>query len=156
MDDFSGWESRLYPSIIDNIQYIVDNVPENGVVYDVGANTGLLTMKVLEQRPDVKFFVFEPVKKYYEAIVAKFSGSTSVNYFNTALLDFDGEVDFSLSPENPGWNAPVNISHHGDVEKVPSRKLDTIISLYGLPNPDFIKVDVEQSEHLFKIGRAHV
>ncbi len=156
MSDFSNWENRLHSSILNNIDYIVENTPKDGVVYDVGANTGYLSMKVFEKRPDIKLFLFEPVKKYYDSIVEKFKGNSSVNYFNTALLDFDGEIDFSLSSDNLGWNSPALVSQHGEIEKVPCRKLDSVIDTYNLPKPDLIKVDVEQSEFMFVEGAKNL
>ena len=54
-DRINEWENILLPSLLTNIDYIIQNIPENGVFYDVGANTGLLSQKVLDKRPDVTF-----------------------------------------------------------------------------------------------------
>lgn len=148
MTDYKSWEDRLYPSLIPNIDYIVKNTPTNGVFYDIGANTGLLTEKVLEQRPDLIAVLFEPVKRYYDSIDAKFKNNNKVSYFNCALIDEKKELSISLSSENLGYNTLTIIKEYDTLEKIEGNTLSNIVSEYNVPYPDLIKIDVEESEFL--------
>lgn len=148
MTDYKSWEDRLYPSLIPNIEYIVKNTPINGVFYDIGANTGLLTEKVLDQRPDITAVLFEPVKKYYDSIDAKFKNNNKVSYFNCALVDEKKELRISLSIENLGYNTLTTIKEYETTEKVEGDTLSNIVSEYNIPYPDLVKIDVEESEFL--------
>lgn len=148
MTDYKSWEDRLYPSLIPNIDYIVKNTPTNGVFYDIGANTGLLTEKVLEQRPDLIAVLFEPVKRYYDSIDAKFKNNNKVSYFNCALIDEKKELSISLSSENLGYNTITIIKEYDTLEKIEGNTLSNIVSDYNISYPDLIKIDVEESEFL--------
>lgn len=148
MTDYKSWEDRLYPSLIPNIDYIVKNTPTNGVFYDIGANTGLLTEKVLEQRPDLIAVLFEPVKRYYDSIDAKFKNNNKVSYFNCALIDEKKELSISLSSENLGYNTLTIIKEYDTLEKIEGDTLSNIVSEYNISYPDLIKIDVEESEFL--------
>lgn len=148
MTDYKSWEHRLYPSLISNIDYIVKNTPTNGVFYDIGANTGLLTEKVLEQRPDLIAVLFEPVKRYYDSIDAKFKNNNKVYYFNCALIDEKKELHISLSSTNLGYNTLAIIKEYETLEKIEGNTLSNVVSEYSIPYPDLIKIDVEESEFL--------
>jgi FkbM family methyltransferase len=148
MSDFKDWENRLYPSIVDNIDYIIYNTPISGVFYDIGANTGLLSEKVHQKRPDITYILFEPVKKYYDNIVNRFKNFDNVKVLNYALIDREEDIPISVDGNNLGWNTISEIREYGDKELVKGTTLFKAFIQERLPIPDFIKIDVEESEHL--------
>jgi len=146
------WEDKLLTSLTDTIDYIVKEIPENGVLYDVGANTGLLTQKVIEQRPDITCVLFEPVNEYYNLISEKFRYNPKVIFFNCALTDQNGTTTISRDGYNLGYNTITSISEYGDKEEIQCRTLSSLYNEFKFPKPDFIKADVEQSEAFFIDG----
>lgn len=148
MNIYQSWEDRLYSSLIDNINYICDNVPVNGVFYDIGANTGFLSEKVYEKRPDIDFVLFEPVKKYYDSIINKFKNKEKVIAINVALIDREQDVEISIDSDNLGWNTISEIQNYGEKEIVRGTTLFKVFIQERLPIPDFIKIDTEQSEYM--------
>lgn len=148
MSIYQSWEDRLYSSLIDNINYICDNVPVNGVFYDIGANTGLLSEKVYEKRPDIDFVLFEPVKKYYDSIIDKFKNKEKVKAINVALIDREQDVEISIDSNNLGWNTISEIQNYGEKEIVRGTTLFKVFIQERLPIPDFIKIDTERSEYM--------
>lgn len=147
MNQFKQWEDRLYPSLIKNIEYIIEKTPINGVVYDIGANTGLLSQKVYEQRPDIKFVLFEPIKRYHEEVIRKFGNNSNFICLNVALLDENKDLEISIHYENLGLNTLSFISNYGNKETVVGTTLYDCYVNNSLPLPDFIKIDVEHAEH---------
>jgi FkbM family methyltransferase len=147
MDNFENWENRLYPSLVNNINYIIEKAPANGVFYDIGANTGLLSKKVFDKRPDLTFVLFEPVKKYYNRLVQRFSFSNNFICLNLALINENKNVTISVDSNNIGWNTLSIISEYGEQQEVTGCTLYEAYTRHNLPAPDFIKIDVEESEY---------
>lgn len=152
LEKHQNWEATLLPSITDTIDYLVKEMPKNGVLYDVGANTGLLAQKVMEQRPDITCVLFEPVSEYYNIISEKFTGNPKAIFFNCALLDQNGASNISKDGHNLGYNTITNISDYGDKEEIVCRTLSSLYNEFKFPKPDIMKVDVEQSEAFFIDG----
>lgn len=148
MSTYQSWENVLYSSLVHNIDYICESVPVNGVFYDIGANTGFLSQKVYERRPDITFILFEPVKKYYESVLEKFKDVKNAKAFNVALIDREEDVEISIDDKNLGYNTISEISSYGEKELVKGTTLFKIFIQERLPIPDFIKIDTEQSEYL--------
>lgn len=146
MDKFEVWEERLYPSLVDNIDYIIKNTPHNGVFYDIGANTGLLSKKVYEQRPDIHYVLFEPVKEYYERACYTFKNVEKAICINAALIEENKEIEISIDSNNLGWNTLSFVSNYGRKEKVFGITLYDAYVDNKLPLPDMIKIDAEESE----------
>jgi len=147
MNNFDAWENRLLPSLEKVISYVIDNTPFNGVFYDIGGNTGLLSQKVLEKRPDIKIVIFEPVKKYYEHIVSKFEKNNNVYCFNIALFNKKCKLEISLSNDNLGYNSLSFIEDYGEKEEISADTLSNIVKYHNIPYPDLLKIDVEESEY---------
>jgi FkbM family methyltransferase len=138
---------------VDNINYLIENTPKDGVLYDIGANTGLLSKKVIEKRPDIHLVMFEPITMYYNAAVEKFKECTStVQIFNAALSSEDGVITMSVDTDNRGWNTISSILDYGSKELVTGMTLNSVIKHGRIPPPDVIKIDVEQSEYLVILG----
>lgn len=151
-DRINEWENILLPSLLTSIDYIIQNIPENGVFYDVGANTGLLSQKVLDKRPDVTFYLFEPIMDFCQYMYERFSDNSNINIFNVALMHVKGTTQISKDYKNLGYNTLSFIHNYGESEEIPVISLSELYAEFELPPPDFIKVDVEQSEYYFIEG----
>lgn len=42
------------------VRYMLETTPRSGVIFDVGANVGMVTFQALAQRPDLRLHAFEP------------------------------------------------------------------------------------------------
>lgn len=146
------WEERLLPSIEDNINTLRLSIPINGILYDIGANTGLLTLELLKVRPDIHCVLFEPVLEYYNFIEERFIGYDNVECYNYAVIDTERRLEMSVHHSNLGYNTLSEIDAYSNREMVNGDSLSNLIYKYKLPLPDVLKVDVEQSEYLFITG----
>ncbi len=138
-----------------------------GVFYDIGANVGFYSLLAsaivgLEGRVvsfEPKISSFSKLKKNIEI-----NGGVNIRAFNFALGSEEKEgalYSKSLLPD--GCASLIAELQRGDyAEKVHIRRLDAIMEEFKLPEPDFIKIDVEGYEvyvmesvsHLLSSGNA--
>jgi 31-O-methyltransferase len=78
----------LYKEIFEDRAYLPPTgfiLPNEPVVFDVGANIGLFTVFALQQWPHARVFSFEPVPQIYEALHRNVAGLANVVISNVAL-----------------------------------------------------------------------
>lgn len=152
MADYSGWENVLSGDIKNLIDNHFNDIKPGEVIYDVGANVGAFSNEILERYKDARLVLFEPVKDFYQHLKEKFAENKNVSVFNFALVDDTRFLNISKDPNNLGYNTLSEISQYGHVEEINGISLSKIIKIESIPLPDLIKVDVENSEHLFVEG----
>ena len=138
-------------------------LPEAAVSYDIGANVGVHTL-IMAQHPQVgRVYAFEPQRLVYQQLVANLALNSLVNVYaeRMALGNDDGELAVpSLDPYRPAAFGSLELGRDqvedigqwpgpgGPSERVRLAKIDTL----GLPDPDFLKVDVEGMEPEVVLG----
>ncbi len=145
-EEIINWENTLLPSITNLIDEIANELKPEDVFYDIGANTGLLSLKIMEKCPNVTYYLFEPVSKYYDACIEKFDKHVNVIVFNYAVMHRTEEMHISMDGGNKGYNTLSFIRDYGEKEKIQAKTLYDIGSSNLMPFADVIKIDVEQAE----------
>jgi amino acid adenylation domain-containing protein/FkbM family methyltransferase len=96
-----GETEFLYQEIFDRREYLRHGVslPDDAVVFDVGANIGLFTTFVARQCPSATVYAFEPIPPVFTrlALNARLSGA-DVRLFDCGLSDTAGEAEFTYYP----------------------------------------------------------
>ena len=87
-----------------NINTIVDCLNEGDVLVDIGANTGLISKRIMEKVNLSKVILIEPIKPYYEECLRKFEGNPIVEFENIGFSDENGFKKFLCSEQNYGYN----------------------------------------------------
>ena len=136
------WSNNLYPSLIENINVILEHIPDNGVLFDIGANTGVITDYVIRSKPNVKSYLFEPVKEFSDFCRDKFSNNPNVMVENKALSDVNGWCKVNMNGSNLGFNQIEPVEH----SEIMTQTLSTYCWNNMIKNIDFIKIDVEGHE----------
>ncbi len=79
------------------------DVADGDVVFDVGANIGLLGVRACQRHPKVTVFAFEPVPTIFEACRrnAETHGAGRFRAFNVGLSAAPGEARFTWYPNAP-------------------------------------------------------
>lgn len=152
MGDYSGWEQVLSTDVGNLVDNYFNDIAEGEVIYDVGANVGVFSSKILNRYPDATLVLFEPVKEYYQYLKDKFADNKKVKVYNFALIDSTRFLSISKDGQNLGYNTITEISKYGNVEDVNGISLSSLQKIEKIPLPDLIKVDVENSEYLFVEG----
>jgi len=168
-----GWEPRIHldEGLKPTYEWIANEtlrpdrlygnfINPGDLVFDVGANIGNRTEIFL--RLGARVVAVEPQQSCVDSLKERFLGK-SVKVCNVAAGEVTDERCLMLAEDrgcaslNPEWIAAVKKTNRfggniwtGVSEMVPLSTLDHLIELFGVPN--FIKIDVEGSEHLVLAG----
>lgn len=128
---------------------------KNMVLYDVGANQGLLST-FWSKLPQVgTIYAFEPVSSVFAELQRNTKNIQKIISFNTALGDTKGELIININEWNPSSSLlPLSSRHLTEFpfatkarsEKISVARLDDLVSEKGLKSPDLVKIDVQGFE----------
>ncbi|MBB5855628.1 FkbM family methyltransferase [Amycolatopsis umgeniensis] len=134
----------------------VGNVPEEGVILDIGANVGLFSIYAKRQKPNATLIAFEPIPASVSALRRNIElhGMTGVTVYPLALGEVDRkDVAFTYYPGMPGNSTrhPETKNEHFAAQAVEVRvEVATVSSVLArhpeLERVDLVKIDVEGSE----------
>ena len=146
--------------------HFMDMIPNNGVVLDIGANIGVMTVSLAKKLPQAMVYAFEPIphnQRSLKRIVAHYK-LTNVKIFDNALGETTGEIKMVMPVMNklkmqgfshvvkPGDDSEWN---KGEYFTVPVLRLDDMPELTSIQKLVAIKIDVENFEYfVFKGGEA--
>lgn len=142
----------------DTHKFLVDNIAPNGVLLDLGANIGAVTIPLCLKRKDIRCICVEAspwVFKYLEKNIAANSLQDRVTCFNKALFDEDNESLLFYSPSEKFGKGSLSPVFTSEGIPVMSVKLDTLLIQCGIERVDLIKIDIEGYEYYaFKGGES--
>jgi FkbM family methyltransferase len=131
---------------------------EPGLMLDVGAAAGMMTLMMLDRSPNSTVIAFEPFPGNHEYIDARLGSDERVTIIKAAVADTTEPVRFYISGtvqgHEPGWGHLVGYSslgyivdadHTGDgtTLTVPTVRVDDVV---GSRHVRFMKVDVQGGE----------
>ena len=134
---------------------LVEHLPPDGVLLDVGGNVGKVSACVKRSRPDVTIHLFEPVVPFAERAAKRLADFSGIYINAVGLSDAPGEAAIYTDPKNIGWST-LDV-HFATGEKV--RHSVTLMRLddYPLSRIDVIKLDAEYWEgKVLKGGRRTI
>ena len=136
-------------------------LPRCTVVFDVGAHTGEWANLALTINPNLTVHCFEPCRESFEKLTAR-PPSDRVILNNFGLSSARGEKPLFIYPDAPGLNSLYQrrgleegwgLGSAGQTETIKLDTLEHYCSERGIPQVDFLKVDVEGHEmEVFKGG----
>lgn len=134
----------------------LDEIKEDSVVYDVGANTGLYTLFAAKACPDGEMIAFEPYPPNLGLLKQDVARNQlqNVRVIDMALSDSVGSIEFSQPDEDDvgyGSSSIETNESEGTIE-VPTTTGDQLIADGEIPAPNVVKIDVEGSEPLVLEG----
>ncbi|MFT7677649.1 MAG: FkbM family methyltransferase [Planctomycetota bacterium] len=150
------WTERHREVVRRDVERILPYVPEDGLFLDVGANVGLFTEAILEQRPNARAILFEPVQLYYDHCMERLGDRANVTIHRLALSDSDETRSIFKAKHNYGANsvmkeimfdrrdnAMVRPDTVVEEELIECRRLDSFAPEHDISGVDFIKTDTE-------------
>ena len=136
----------------DLVNWIDDNLKENDILYDIGANIGIYSLYAAKKGAVV--YSFEPESLNYSILNRNIKLNESKNIFayNLAVSNKDEFTTLSLSRFEAGYSNHQLFSHENRKnifnQGILTLGIDTIINKLKLPTPTHIKIDVDGVEHL--------
>ncbi len=94
-----------YQEIFDDEIYLRHGVtlPENAVVFDVGANLGFFSLFVHQRAKNPRIWAFEPFPPTFDALTANLRlYGLDVHLLNRGVADRPGQTEFTFYPNAPG------------------------------------------------------
>ncbi|HRS54136.1 MAG TPA: FkbM family methyltransferase [Bacteroidales bacterium] len=145
--------------------YFLKLLPKKGIILDIGANIGVMSVYLSKKLPESKIFAFEPVPTNIKVLkkIIKYYKLPNVKIFEFALGNYDGETEMILpiisnvkmqglsyvKQENnyyPNDNGGIKYT-------VPIKRLDSLEELINVKLPiTGIKIDVENFEYFVLLG----
>ena len=145
--------------------YFLDLVPDNGLVLDIGANIGIMTVHFAKKLKNSTIFSFEQIPQNIKTLerIVRYFKLKNVRIIECALGDENGEIEMVMpvinSVKMQGLSHVLHESiegnNEGEVFKVPVKKLDDINEIdINNKKINAIKIDVENFEYfVLKGGR---
>ena len=145
----------------------IDGMPRSSVFWDIGANVGLYTCYAVKAR-GCRVFSFEPSVFNMEMLARNIflngivdqatiiplplSDTVAINKLNMTTTEWGGAL--STFGESYGYDGQplVKVFEFSTI----SLSMKNAHELFGIPLPDFIKIDVDGIEHLILKGGAVV
>jgi len=136
---------------IDDIKFtkfLIKNLKENDIFYDIGANYGFYTYLALEFCKEVHSF--EPIPDVFRYLYKNLNNEPKAILNNIALSDNIGDVLMYINKISTGGSTIIkevfqkNPNNFFKEIKVPIRTLDDYLKNHN--NPTIIKIDVEGAE----------
>lgn len=144
------WNKARFTSEQDMISDLLEELDDDDVFYDIGANTGLYTLFAAKSCSEV--FAFEPYPPNISSLKENISRNNTYNVTvrDIALSNSDGSISFSQPQEDIiGYGSPAIAAEDTNANvEVATKAGDHLISSENLPIPDVMKIDVEGSEPL--------
>ena len=161
------WRARTFAQKEPETLAWIDSIPEDAVLWDVGANVGLYAVYAAKQRT-CRVWAFEPSVFNLELLarnihlnelvsqicIVPFALSNAIgsNQLRMTTTEWGGAL--STFGKDYGWDGEV-IRKIFEFQTM-GLPMDAARDLLGVPQPDFIKIDVDGIEHLILSGGASV
>lgn len=161
------WRAQTFSTKEPETLEWIDGIPEGAILWDVGANIGLYATYAAKQR-NCRVWAFEPSvfnlellarNIYLNDLVSKvcivpFALSTEIgsNQLRMTTTEWGGAL--STFGEDYGWDGEA-IRKVFEFQTM-GLPMDSVRDLLNIPQPDYIKMDVDGIEHLILSGGESV
>ena len=145
----------------------IESMKEGAIMWDIGANIGLYSIYAAKVK-QCQVFAFEPSVFNLEFLAKNIYLNNlheKICIFPVALSNKTGMNIFKMT--HPVWGGALSTfgesyNQHGDTLEptfeysVTGIKADDISKFMNIPNPDYIKIDVDGIEHLILSGSSDI
>ena len=162
-DELNDWRAITFASKEPETLAWIDTFENSSVFWDVGANIGLYSIYAA-QKKSCKVVAIEPSIFNLEILaknIALNNAERLVTIFPIALTNQNSQGLFSMSSDEVGGALSTFGKDYGyDGKKLDFKfqfqgigmRMDNAVDLWGLDQPDYLKVDVDGIEHLVLEG----
>jgi FkbM family methyltransferase len=142
----------------DTIHFILNNTPRNGILIDIGANIGSITIPVCKLRSDIKAICIEASPRVYSYLEFNKESNQANNcsIVNMAVTDTDAQVVNFYSPVEKFGKGSLSSVFTSNAERVETITLDTLLEQKNIDQVDFMKVDIEGYEYFAFRGAKRI
>jgi FkbM family methyltransferase len=159
----SRWRAKSFSTKEPETLDWIDSLPEGSVLWDIGANVGLYSIYAAKKR-NCQVLAFEPSVFNLELLARNIHLNELDDQICIVPLPLNDKVGVSqLLMTSTEWGGALSTFGHDygwDGKKIKpifmfqtmGITMDAAVELFGVPKPDFIKLDVDGIEHLILRG----
>ena len=139
------------------INLIIERLPVNGVMLDIGANIGAIAIPVCKRRADINAIAIEASPRVYGYLRhnKELNHLQNCRLINKAVTDKDNETVKFFSPEEKFGKGSLSNVFTKEAEIVETISLDSVCKQNNFEEVNLIKIDIEGHEYgAFKGGAA--
>lgn len=149
-------------------------VPNGGVVFDIGANIGRISLGLAKEHPDCTIYAFEPVQGTFEGLCRNLrlnGAAEQIHAYHMGFFSERGNLKFFVPPANEAaslrpltdlyYLRESNVGQGAIGERLdevicPVDTLDHFVREHKIECIDFIKCDTEGAEKMVFDGGEYV
>ena len=166
-NDISQWRADSFSTKEPETLKWIDEIPKGSVIWDIGANVGIYSLYAAKKR-SCKVFAFEPSIFNLELLARNIFLNRLTDSITIVPLPLSDKLAIShLNMTSTAWGGAMSTfnesyGHDGNaMEKIfviPTLGLSMsdATNLLKIPQPDYIKMDVDGIEHLILKGGMQV
>ena len=133
------------------IEQLLAQVQPGGVLFDIGANIGVVSLIAARLHPDLRVHAFEPMPENLEHLRANIQLNDladRVTAHDVALSDCQGQATFHLDQEAGGGTSTLVSRNDATSQRSITVRTDTLANVAAAINatPSVVKIDVEGAE----------
>ncbi len=161
------WRAQTFSTKEPETLAWIDAIPEGAILWDVGANVGLYSVYAAK-RCNCRVWAFEPsvfnlellARNIYlnelvsQVCVVPFALSNAIGSSQLRMTTTEWGGALSTFGQDYGWDGEA-IKKVFEFQTM-GLPMDSVRDLLGIPQPDFIKMDVDGIEHLILSGGESV
>jgi FkbM family methyltransferase len=130
--------------------YWQNNIKENQVILDIGANVGYYSLMAAKRNRHGTVYAFEPISKTFNRLQENISLNRFANIkpFNLAVADSDKSLKFFVGDEKNTGTSSITLhqNFNGELQTVRAITIDEFVVKEKISHIDYIKIDVEGAE----------
>jgi FkbM family methyltransferase len=141
-------------SEIFNDTYKINKIPfkEGDIVFDIGANIGMVSIFLAKKFPFLKIYSFEALPENYESLLnnIKLNEIHNIKAYNVAVYKDSCKMKFIMRPDNTGGGTMNSLKKELDdhfIHDIECKSLDQILNELCIDKIKFMKIDCEGSEY---------
>lgn len=154
---YSAYRQRAERDPFADVAYAYGLVGEPAVVFDVGANIGLVTSRILRLFPSARVHAFEPTPDTARVLRQRLGEQNRVVLNELAVAEVNGSLSFNVDNKTHGGGSNSLMEHSEDFAtrarvdryepiEVPVTTLDNYSNTSGIDHIDVLKLDIEGAE----------
>ncbi len=154
---YSAYRRRAERDPFADVAYACGLVGEPAVVFDVGANIGLVTSRIIRLFPSARVHAFEPTPDTARVLRQRLGEQNRVVLNELAIAEVNGSLSFNVDNKTHGGGSNSLMEHSEDFAtrarvdryepiEVPVTTLDHYSSTSGIDHIDVLKLDIEGAE----------
>ena len=133
----------------ETIEFIVNKIPANGFLIDIGANIGSIIVPVCKIRSDISAVAIEASPRVFNYLEFNtgYNKLSNCTIINKAVTDTDAITIPFYSPAEQFGIGCLAPGFTDEAEMTETITIDSLIKSVGIKKVDFIKIDIEGYEY---------